>query len=75
MPLLLGKSALFLFSFSNRFFGLLFLLLQCFSILFLVFKNFDIFLGTHVRSSVNVPSDVKKKIDVIKASKSTLRFC
>ena len=42
--------------------------------LFLVFLNFDIFLGTHVHSSVNVQSDVKEKIDVIKASKTTLRF-
>lgn len=38
------------------------------------FLNFDIFLGTHVHSSVNVPSDVKAKIDVIKASKTILRF-
>ena len=86
MPLLLAKSALFLFwkqlkqsdvgediCFSNRFFCLLFILSLCFSMLFL-FLNFDIFLGTHVHSSVNVQSDVKEKIDVSKASKTTLRF-
>ena len=73
LPLLLAKSALFLFSFSNRFFGLLFLLLLCFFFVF-GFLSFDIFLGTHVHCSVNVPSNVKKKIDVIKASKTTLRL-